>query len=135
MGAHTRGVLGVIVDKWEVIMLQRRLIAVACALAMGWTALPALAQSTSEGTPNVVIEGSGNTVIGGQAATRKGDRTDGANAVVEGSPDVFINGRPAARAGDKTGCGGIVIGGGSNVFINGRPAAATGDLTTGCPGK
>jgi uncharacterized Zn-binding protein involved in type VI secretion len=119
----------------EVIIMHTALIAVMGAMAMGWAALPALAQSTPAGAPNVVIEGSGNTSIGGQAATRKGDRTDGANAIVEGSPDVFVNGKPAARAGDKTGCGGIVIGGASNVFINGRPAAATGDLTTGCPGK
>jgi uncharacterized Zn-binding protein involved in type VI secretion len=95
----------------------------------------ALAQNQPAGAPGVITEGSSSVSIGGQGATRKGDRTDGGGAVVEGSRDVFINGRPAATTGDRTNCGGVAIGGGSNVFINGRPAARAGDLTTGCPGK
>ena len=61
--------------------------------------------SPPTGTPGIVIEGSGNTSIGGVPAARKGDRTDGGGAIVEGSRDVCINGKPAARAGDlTTGC-------------------------------
>jgi uncharacterized Zn-binding protein involved in type VI secretion len=87
------------------------------------------------GGPGVVIEGSGNTSIGGLPAARKGDRTDGDGPIVVGSKDVFINGKPAATTGDKTGCGGITVGGGGGVFINGKPTARAGDLTTGCPDK
>jgi uncharacterized Zn-binding protein involved in type VI secretion len=95
------------------------------------------AQQGSPGIPipGVVTGGSASTAIGGQAAARKGDTTDGGGAIVEGSKDVFIDGKPAAVLGDKTNCGGITIGGAGNVFINGKPAARAGDLTTGCPGK
>lgn len=89
----------------------------------------------SGGAPGVIIEGSGNTSIGGQPAARKGDRTDGGDAVTGGSANVFINGKPAATTGDRTGCGGVAVGGGGGVFINGKPAARAGDITTGCPGK
>jgi uncharacterized Zn-binding protein involved in type VI secretion len=85
--------------------------------------------------PGVVTGGSASTSIGGQAAARKGDATDGGGAIVEGSKNVFIDGKPAAVLGDRTNCGGITIGGAGNVFINGKPAARAGDLTTGCPGK
>jgi len=98
----------------------------------------ALAQSPQPGTSGgtgVIVRGSGDTSIGGQAAARAGDATDQAAAVVEGSPNVFINGKPAVTVGGKTGCGGIVVGGASNVFINGKPVARAGDLTTGCPDK
>ena len=87
------------------------------------------------GAPGVITGGSGNVSVGGQAAARKGDTTDGATAIVEGSSNVFINGKPAATVGDRTGCGGIAVGGASNVFVNGKPVARAGDLTTGCPGK
>jgi uncharacterized Zn-binding protein involved in type VI secretion len=111
---------------------------IAALLALGWLqiAAPVLAQTgeSAGAMPGVVTEGSGNTTVGGRAATRAGDRAGDAT-IVEGSPNVFINGRPAARAGDKTGCGGVVLGGGGNVYINGRPAAAAADLTTGCPPK
>ncbi len=106
-------------------------LALLCATAMAGT----VAQEVKGGAPGVITEGSTNTSIGGQAAARKGDRTDGGSAIVEGSKDVFINGQPAAVLGNKTGCGGITIGGASNVFINGRPVARAGDLTTGCPQK
>lgn len=87
------------------------------------------------GVPGIITEGSGNVSVVGQAAARKGDRTDQGSAVVEGSSNVFINGKPAVTLGDRTGCGGIAVGGGSNVFINGKPVARAGDMTTGCPGK
>lgn len=99
---------------------------------------PVVAQSRPDppgGAPGVIIEGSGNTSIGGQAAARKGDRTDGGDAISGGSSNVFINGKPAAATGDQTGCGGIAVGGGGGVFINGKPVARAGDITTGCPGK
>ncbi len=105
----------------------------APALALLAMAAPACAQEGA--APGVIVEGSGNVSVGGQAAARKGDRTDGADAAVEGSPNVFINGKPAVRVGDRTGCGGVVVGGASNVFVNGKPLARSGDLTSGCPGK
>ena len=107
--------------------------ALAPALALLTIASPASAQEGA--APGVIVEGSGNVSVGGQAAARKGDRTDGADAAVEGSPNVFINGKPAVRVGDRTGCGGVVVGGASNVFVNGKPLARSGDLTSGCPGK
>jgi uncharacterized Zn-binding protein involved in type VI secretion len=87
------------------------------------------------GAPAVIVQGSGDVSVGGQAAARKGDTTDGAQPIVQGSKDVTINGRPAVTAGDRTACGGVTVGGSSNVFINGKPVARSGDLTAGCPGK
>lgn len=84
--------------------------------------------------PGIVIEGSGNTSIGGAPAARLGDRTTN-GALAEGSSNVFINGKPAVTTGNRTNCGGIVVGGGSNVFINGKPIARQGDITTGCAEK
>ena len=107
-------------------------------LLMGIAAGAALAEDRplNPQTPGVVTEGSSDTLIGGQAAARRGDATSDPGVAVEGgSNNVFINGRPAATLGDKTGCGGIAVGGSSNVFINGKPVARAGDLTTGCPGK
>ncbi|MGE0627816.1 MAG: PAAR domain-containing protein [Hyphomicrobiaceae bacterium] len=115
-------------------------LAAACAAIfnIGTTARAQTAPGSS--APGVIMDGSGNVSVGGQAAARKGERTtgsgaDGAGKIVEGSSNVFINGRPAATLGDRTGCGGIVVGGSSNVFVNGKPLARSGDLTTGCPGK
>jgi len=109
---------------------------VAALLAM---ASAATAQSRDPApvpsVPGVITGGSDNVSVGGMAAARKGDATDGGAAVVEGSSNVFINGKPAVTVGDRTGCGGITVGGASNVFINGKPVARAGDLTTGCPGK
>ncbi|KAB2920720.1 MAG: hypothetical protein F9K29_00125 [Hyphomicrobiaceae bacterium] len=116
-------------------MRSRFPVPLSLALLCAATVAGAVAQEVKDGTPGVITEGSKNTSIGGQAAARKGDRTDGGSAIVEGSKDVFINGQPAAVLGDKTGCGGITIGGASNVFINSRPVARAGDLTTGCPQK
>ncbi len=87
------------------------------------------------GAPAVIVEGSGNVSVGGQAAARKGDTGDNSQPIAEGSKNVFINGRPAVTAGDRTACGGVTVGGASNVFVNGKPMARSGDLTTGCPGK
>ena len=100
-------------------------------------AAPACAQDANlpGGAPGVIVEGSGNVSVGGQAAARKGDRTDDGQAAVEGSPNVFINGKPAVRVGDRTGCGGVAVGGASNVFVNGKPLARSGDLTSGCASK
>jgi uncharacterized Zn-binding protein involved in type VI secretion len=95
---------------------------------------PAPRDTPAGGAPGVITEGSASVGIGGQAAARAGDRTDG-SAVVGGSSNVFIGGRPAARVGDPDGCGGVVVSGSSNVFINGRPAARVGDATSGCAGK
>jgi uncharacterized Zn-binding protein involved in type VI secretion len=112
---------------------QRMFSTLAPVLLLLAVVSPAGAQEAA--TPSVITEGSGNVSVGGQAAARKGDRTDGADAAVEGSSNVFINGKPAVRVGDRTGCGGVVVGGASNVFVNGRPLARSGDLTSGCPGK
>jgi uncharacterized Zn-binding protein involved in type VI secretion len=98
--------------------------------------LPSAAQDSTPGSaPGVITGGSSRTLIGGQAAARRGDQTDDGNAIAEGSKDVYIDGKPAAVTGSRSGCGGITIGGSGNVFINGKPAARAGDLTTGCPGK
>lgn len=85
--------------------------------------------------PGVITGGSGDVSAGGQAAARKGDRTDTGAAVVEGSSNVFINGRPAVTVGDRTGCGGVTVSGASNVFVNGKPLARAGDITTACPDR
>jgi uncharacterized Zn-binding protein involved in type VI secretion len=107
--------------------------------AIGLCVQPARAQQAPDlpgaAAPGVITEGSGNTSIGGQAAARKGARTDGGSRIVEGTPNVYITGRPAAFLGEKPGCGGITVGGAGNVYINGKPAARAGDLTTGCANK
>lgn len=103
----------------------------AAAVPLG-AAKAQTASPVPPGTPSVITGGSGDVSVGGMAAARQGDRTDGASAIVEGSSNVFINGKPAVTVGDRTGCGGITIGGSSNVFINGKPVARAGDLTTGC---
>jgi uncharacterized Zn-binding protein involved in type VI secretion len=106
------------------------------ASLLGSAANPLRAQDSTQGSaPGVITGGSSKTLIGGQAAARRGDQTDDGNAIAEGSKDVYIDGKPAAVLGSRTGCGGIAVGGSGNVFINGKPAARAGDLTTGCPGK
>lgn len=99
--------------------------------APGHSEEPAAASSA----PAVIVEGSGNVVVGGQPAARTGDAADNAQPIAQGSTNVFINGRPAVTVGDATACGGIIVGGASNVFINGKPMARSGDLATGCPQK
>jgi uncharacterized Zn-binding protein involved in type VI secretion len=83
-------------------------------------------------TPGVITEGSGDTIIGGLPAARKGDVTDREGTLEEGSPNVFINGKPAVASGDRTNCGGVTVAGAPNVFINGKPVARAGDLTSDC---
>lgn len=115
-----------------------RLIGVVCVSAglLGAAANPLSAQDAGQGiAPGVITGGSSKTLIGGQAAARRGDQTDDGNAIAEGSKNVYIDGKPAAITGGRTGCGGVTVGGSGNVFINGRPAARAGDLTTGCPDK
>jgi uncharacterized Zn-binding protein involved in type VI secretion len=104
-------------------------------LALLSIAAPAKADDAAmpAGTPAVILEGSGDVSVGGQAAARKGDATDSAQPLAQGSKDVLINGKPAVTAGDVTACGGIAIGGASNVFINGKPVARSGDIATACP--
>jgi uncharacterized Zn-binding protein involved in type VI secretion len=106
-------------------------------LALLLIAAPAEAQNANlpSGSPAIIVEGSGDVSVGGQAAARKGDTGDDGRPIAEGSKDVFINGRPAVTAGDRTACGGVTVGGASNVFVNGKPVARSGDLTAGCPGK
>jgi uncharacterized Zn-binding protein involved in type VI secretion len=103
---------------------------------LGAAVSPLSAQDSTQGSaPGVITGGSSKTLIGGQAAARRGDQTDDGNAIADGSKDVYIDGKPAAVLGSRTGCGGGAVGGLGNVFINGKPAARAGDLTTGCPGK
>jgi uncharacterized Zn-binding protein involved in type VI secretion len=106
-------------------------------LALLLIAAPAEAQNANlpSGAPALIVEGSGDVSAGGQAAARKGDRTDDGQTIAGGSGDVFINGRPAVTAGERTGCGGVTVGGASNIFVNGKPIARSGDLTAGCPQK
>jgi uncharacterized Zn-binding protein involved in type VI secretion len=111
------------------------LIAATIAILAPMHAAPTWAQADKPQSPGIILEGSGNTTVGGGAAARVGDRSSSGSALVQGSPNVTINGRPAVTMGDQTGCGGITIGGGSSVFINGKPVARAGDLTSGCPGK
>lgn len=120
-------------------MLTRRaqhLLLVPLSLAISSASPSAIGQEkrgeTGSGAPGVIMQGSGNVAIGGQAAARKGDTDDRGGALIEGSPNVTINGRPAVTLGDRTGCGGVTVGGASNVFINGKPVARAGDTTTGC---
>jgi uncharacterized Zn-binding protein involved in type VI secretion len=122
-------------------MIKR--IGLAALLAISWAiswamsgAAHAQDRALDRGAPGVITEGSTDTLIGGQAAARRGDATSDPGVALEGgSPNVFINGRPAVTLGDRTGCGGVAVGGSSNVFINGKPVARAGDLTTGCSGK
>jgi uncharacterized Zn-binding protein involved in type VI secretion len=119
--------------------MKRQTMLNVMVLTLGLLAIsaPVRAQNTasSPGAPAVIVEGSGDVSAGGQAAARKGDRTDDSKPLAEGSNNVFINGRPAVTVGDRTLCGSVTAGGASNVFVNGKPIARGGDLTTGCPAK
>lgn len=111
-----------------------------CTMAMALATVGAAgslsAQERQDGlsgqTPGVIVEGSGNTSVGGLPAARKGDTTDRGGTLEQGSPNVFIDGKPAVTAGDGTSCGGVTVSGAPNVFINGKPVARAGDLTSGC---
>ncbi|NJO32184.1 MAG: hypothetical protein HC869_02745, partial [Rhodospirillales bacterium] len=73
------------------------------AALLASTALPPAAQDSTQGTaPGVITGGSSKTLIGGQAAARRGDQTDDGNAIAEGSKNVYIDGKPAAVTGSRT---------------------------------
>lgn len=81
-----------------------------------------------------IIAGSGDVIINGKPAARKGDAVllhacpcpkvpHGVHgrAISAGSGNVIINGKPAARVGDAIGCGGSVAAGSGNVIIGDTP--------------
>ncbi len=75
-----------------------------------------IGDKTSHG--GVVIEGSPQSVAGGKAIARVGDKVTcpkkghgGTTVIVSGDPTCMIDGRPAARHGDKTACGAVLIAG------------------------
>lgn len=81
----------------------------------------------------VVVQGSGDVMVGGVPAARAGDLLSDGSAL--GAPavgtttsnNVFINGRPAVVAnGDGGGGGGSVIFG-RGVYVNGKPLVGLGD--------
>ncbi|CCN71521.1 putative PAAR repeat-containing protein (modular protein) [Vibrio nigripulchritudo SFn118] len=70
-----------------------------------------------------VVSGSGNVLIGGLPAARKGDTLvciGPPDTVKQGSGSVFINGKPAARMGDGTDHGGKIVVGNPTVLIGDR---------------
>jgi uncharacterized Zn-binding protein involved in type VI secretion len=75
--------------------------------------------------PTPVITASGNVIINGKGAARKGDMLaphhPGVRLIKEGSSSVLINGRPAARVSDAINCGGKLIVGSGNVIIGDKP--------------
>jgi uncharacterized Zn-binding protein involved in type VI secretion len=73
-----------------------------------------------------VVMGVPTVLIGGQPATRAGDKVlcpGPPNAVRTGSGSVFIEKMPAARMGDQTFHGGQVFTGCPTVFIGGAPVS------------
>lgn len=81
-----------------------------------------------------IIAGSGDVIINGKPAARKGDAVllhacpcpnmpHGIHdrAISAGSGNVIINGKLAARVGDAIGCGGSVAAGSGDVIIGSRP--------------
>ncbi|QWL80387.1 PAAR domain-containing protein [Aeromonas hydrophila] len=81
-----------------------------------------------------IIAGSGDVIINGKPAARKGDAVllhacpcpnmphgIHSRAISGGSSNVFINGNAAARVGDAIGCGGSVAAGSGNVIIGDSP--------------
>lgn len=81
-----------------------------------------------------IIAGSGDVIINGKPAARKGDAVllhacpcpnmphgIHSRAISGGSSNVFINGKAAARVGDAIGCGGSVAAGSGNVIIGDSP--------------
>ncbi|MCE2026838.1 type VI secretion system PAAR protein [Sessilibacter corallicola] len=76
--------------------------------------------------PSPVIQGSGDVMINGIPAARKGDALaphvkpkspPHPRSISKGSATVFINNQPAVRMGDAIGCGGTLMAGSANVFI------------------
>lgn len=81
-----------------------------------------------------IIAGSGDVIINGKPAARKGDavllhacpcpnmpHAVHSRAISAGSGNVTINGKPAARVGDAIGCGGSVAAGSGDVIIGDSP--------------
>ena len=69
-----------------------------------------------------IIMGSGNVLIGGLPAARKGDKlicVGPPDTINSGSGSVKINGKPAARMGDRTAHGGRIVVGNPTVLIGG----------------
>ena len=85
-------------------MFTHRRVIFAAPVALLCLATPGGARAqepvAGAGVPGVVTGGSSTTSIGGQAAARKGDASDGGGAIIEGSKNVLIDGRPAAVLGD-----------------------------------
>jgi len=75
--------------------------------------------------PTPVITASGDVVVNGKGAARKGDKLKkhhkGTRVIVSGSGSVLINGKPAARVTDAINCGGVMIQGSGNVLIGDAP--------------
>lgn len=69
-----------------------------------------------------VVAGSGNVLIGGMPAARKGDILvciGPPDSIKSGSGSVKINGKPAARMGDDSSHGGKIVIGNPTVLIGG----------------
>lgn len=69
-----------------------------------------------------IAVGSGDVLIGGMPAARKGDMcicVGPPDSISAGSGSVKINGKPAARMGDGTSHGGVVVAGNPTVLIGG----------------
>lgn len=67
-----------------------------------------------------IVAGSGNVLIGGMPAARKGDMLvciGPPDSIKAGSGSVKINGKPAARMGDGTDHGGVIVVGNPTVLI------------------
>ncbi|UXI02696.1 PAAR domain-containing protein [Photobacterium sp. TY1-4] len=67
-----------------------------------------------------IVAGSGNVLIGGVPAARKGDMViciGPPDSISAGSGSVLINGKPAARQGESTRHGGKVVNGNPTVLI------------------
>lgn len=75
--------------------------------------------------PTPVITASGDVLINGKGAARKGDKLKkhhkGTRVIISGSGSVLINGKPAVRVGDAINCGGVMIQGSGNVLIGDSP--------------
>lgn len=82
--------------------------------------------------PSPVIQGSGDVIINGIPAARKGDALaphikpkspPHPRAISKGSATVFINNQPASRVGDAINCGGTIMVGSANVYIGDKGPA------------
>ena len=87
--------------------------------------MPGITRKSSDSAGGPLIQGSGNVLVNGKPAVRKGDAVAGhgkaphaAPVMIEGSGTVFVNGKPVCRAGDHANCGHPASGSG-NVFAGG----------------